>query len=185
MKLNVFAVDIQRFLIKLPWFLQSGIFGTVIAEQRGEATCFHPAAQQLRGGVFAEPANVGAHDWHTGESQIEKLWNRHLQVRPQALIVTGPCRGVFLGSAVACTGDDERSAAILLFEAFIGCLGHKVSIDIVNFLVQAWMVIPRKYYIIRERPVETGWFIHVVPDAADSVFYLKTGVFTPPVPDGL
>ena len=101
-------------------------------------------------------------------------------MRPEALVVAGPYRRIFLGTAVAGSCNDKRSFACQILPAFISCPGHIVAVDIVHFGMCGRTAFIRKDNIVRERSVETGRFIHIVPDTAYTQIRVEPKMFSPP-----
>ncbi len=103
---------------------------------------------------------------------------------PKALIVACPCRRVFLGTAIARSCDDKRSFTGKRLPAFISRFGHIVAVNIVHFSVGGSSVFVCKNNVVRERAIETGRFVHIVPDTADAERSIELQMLSPPFPNG-
>jgi hypothetical protein len=59
----------------------------VVAEERCERSCLHPAVAQLLVGVPVEATRVGTDHRDLEELELEDALNHLMQVRPQAVVV--------------------------------------------------------------------------------------------------
>lgn len=153
----------------------------MVAEKRGESADLCPAGEQLGCCVAAEAADIRAREGDAGKTEIAQLRDRHLQVRPQALVVARPDGAVFLRARIAGAGDDKRAFTGEGFHSLIGRLGHVVAVEIVRLGVGDGAVFVRKFHILRQLAVKARRFVHVVPDACDADIGERLVVFAPPL----
>ena len=156
----------------------------MIAKQGIQGAQLHPAGQQGGGGVATVASDIGPGQAKAGNPQIEQLRHREAQVVPTGRIIPGPGGRVAPTSGETRTGQHEGAKLGAKFlQTFEGRPAVEHAKDVVDFTLVGASPGQLMANIQRHRligPVESGRFIHVIPDPAHSGQYERPVQPAPP-----